>query len=579
MRHLLHISITLALAFALCVWSEPVSARSRKPAAKAKTTAQAKAAANAKNAAIEASNDNLLIDAVQAYLDRKYQVAFIKLCSLIEKDQTNDAAYYYRAQCYIRANAIGDAALDLKKAISLDPSNFWYKELLARLYAASRQDDLAVASYEGLLEEYPKKTDIYYTLANLYIDQGNLEKALETIDNIETQFGKSDGTVITKYNILRHQNKGEEAIKELQEYNSEYSSPQVLSMLGDYELNAYNDSTALEYYDQALSLDKSYTPAFIGKIEAYRLSRKYDEYFKSLKVLMADKDASSAGKADYLKALTSEPKFTRPFLPQLDSVMDVAVATHPDDSLMLYTAGVYYLQTGRGERSVDIFKHRKDIYPDNVAATAQYIQILLYQEQPDYAKVIAECDSALVKFPKELDFYSLANNAHYSTENWQAIIDNCGKILKAAPTDSAAVLYAWTMTGDMYHLLNETVKSYKAYENALAVNPDYAPVLNNYAYYLSVEGKKLKQAYAMSKKTVEAEPDNATYLDTFGWILYLQGKAMEAKPFFKHAMLYGGKESATILNHYATVLEALGEDDLARVYRQQAKNKAKEGKD
>ena len=74
----------------------------------------------------------------------------------------------------------------------------------------------------------------------------------------------------------------------------------------------------------------------------------------------------------------------------------------------------------------------------------------------------------------------------------------------------------------------------------------------------------------MSKKTVEAEPDNATYLDTFAWILHLMGKDLEAKPFFKHAMLYGGKDSAVILRHYATVLEALGENDAAKVYRNQA---------
>ena len=77
----------------------------------------------------------------------------------------------------------------------------------------------------------------------------------------------------------------------------------------------------------------------------------------------------------------------------------------------------------------------------------------------------------------------------------------------------------------------------------------------------------------MSKKTVEAEPDNATYLDTFAWILHLQGKDLEAKSFFKHAMLYGGKDSAVMLEHFAEVLEALGEDDLARVYRTQAKAK------
>jgi len=95
-------------------------------------------------------------------------------------------------------------------------------------------------------------------------------------------------------------------------------------------------------------------------------------------------------------------------------------------------------------------------------------------------------------------------------------------------------------------------------------------VLNNYAWYLCTEGKKLGKAYRMSKITVEKEPDNPTYLDTFGWILHLMGRDLEAKPFFKHAMLYGGKESATILRHYGTVLEKLGETDLAKVYYDQA---------
>lgn len=120
--------------------------------------------------------------------------------------------------------------------------------------------------------------------------------------------------------------------------------------------------------------------------------------------------------------------------------------------------------------------------------------------------------------------------------------------------------------GDAYHEMGDAPKAYKAYDKALKINPDYVYVLNNYAYYLSVEGKKLKKAYTMSKKTIEAEPDNATYLDTFGWILYLQGKALEAKPFFKHAMLYGGKDSAVIMDHYAEVLYALKEYDLAFVY-------------
>lgn len=88
-----------------------------------------------------------------------------------------------------------------------------------------------------------------------------------------------------------------------------------------------------------------------------------------------------------------------------------------------------------------------------------------------------------------------------------------------------------------------------------------------------MEGKKLKKAYAMSKKTIEAEPNNSTYLDTFGWILYLQGKPDQAKTYFKQAMLYGAKESPVCLDHYAEVLYALKEYDMAFVYWNLAKQK------
>ena len=77
----------------------------------------------------------------------------------------------------------------------------------------------------------------------------------------------------------------------------------------------------------------------------------------------------------------------------------------------------------------------------------------------------------------------------------------------------------------------------------------------------------------MSRKTIEAEPDNATYLDTFGWILYLMGKPEEALSHFKRAMIYGGKDSPVILDHYAEVLYALGEYDMAFVYWNLAKQK------
>lgn len=523
--------------------------------------------------------DGRIVNAVQMYEDENFTGAKTMLDAILKTSPDNDAAWYYRGLCNMRLKNAADSERDLKQAVALDSTNYWYRYMLAGLYGMTGRSVLTIDMYESLLRDFPKKSELYYGLANLYINQGQADKALKIIGDIETQFGKSDATVMTRFNILSRQERHEEAYNALEEYNKEYSSPQVLSMLGDYEMGMYNDSSALAYYDEALSLDKSYAPALLGKAETYRIARDYVSYFKTLDILMADRDATPAGKAEYLQAVfrQSDPRFMKSFSSQLDSTVNIAVNAHPADSSILQTAGLYYLVTDRKEAAADAFKKVMTEFPDNVGATASYIQTLLYIN--DWDKVVSACDSAMVRFPQEAGFLEFANAAEFNRKNYSAVIENCVKMLRIAPTDSATFVTAWSTIGDMYHLLGDQSKAFKSYETALKVAPDNAPVLNNYAYYLSVEGKKLKKAYAMSKKTVEAEPDNATYLDTFGWILYLQGKALEAKPFFKHAMLYGGKDSATILDHYATVLEALGEKDLAKVYRQQAKNKASEGKE
>lgn len=525
------------------------------------------------------NGDGLLIDAVQKYEDGQYQEAIALLDRIIKNSPDNDAAWYYKGLCGIKLKNASVAEDGLKKAVSLDSVNYWYRYMLAGLYGMTGRNDLTISMYESLLKDFPKRGELYYNLANLYINQNQMDQALKTIDDIETQFGKSDATVMTKFDILRHQKRDEEAFRALEEYNSEYSSPQVLTLLGDYQMSMYNDSTALTYYEEALSIDKDYAPALLGTAEAYRLTRKYPQYFEVMYGLMRDRNVRASAKSDYLQAVVrqADPRFVRSFGPQFDSTMNIALEVHPSDTAVLQTAGLYYFATGRAQKAESIYKNMMLQNPKSASAAAGYIQMLLTAQ--DWKQAVEVSDSVSAKFPAIPDFIEYSNIGKYNLKDYNGIISNCEKMLKVAPGDSAVALSAWSTIGDMHHQLGEQEKAYKAYDNALKVNPDYAPVLNNYAYFLSVQGKKLKKAYQMSKKTVEAEPDNATYLDTFGWILYLQGKALEAKPFFKHAMLYGGKESATMLEHYATVLDALGEKDLAKVYRQQAKTKAAEGKE
>lgn len=521
--------------------------------------------------------ENLIISAVAKYNDRDFDGARAVLASVLSEDESNDAAWYYMAMVALETKNAAEAEEFLKKAAGLDPTNYWYRFKLARLYAVTGRQELTVDMYETLLEDFPKKSELYFDLVELYTAQGEYEKSLETMKEVETVFGITEAIAMYRFNLLRRMGRHEEAYESLEAYNREYSSPAVLTTLADYQMSMYNDSTALAYYNEALDTAPDYSPALLGKAETLRMTRKYDEYFSALDRFVTSSDSPAGTKGEYLMAVVqrTDPKFIRSFMPQLDSVMNKALDVHPKDSTILQLAGVYYYSTDRKGKAKEHFKANADIYPESFSASANYVEFLMFAE--DWQALSEAGRTAYERFPQETTFLEMASVGDYNLKEYDKVLDICHKVLDVAPSDSSKTLRAWSTIGDIYHQLGEDKKAYKAYDKALKINPDYVYVLNNYAYYLSLEGKNLKKAYNMSKKTIEAEPDNATYLDTFAWILYLQGKPLEAKPFFKHAMLYGGKESAVILDHYAEVLYVLKEYDMAFVYWNLAKQKNTEG--
>jgi tetratricopeptide (TPR) repeat protein len=525
----------------------------------------------------KAMQENMIMSAVSKFDNGDFDGAIRMLKVVVEQDPESDAACYYLALSYFAKQDADLAEAYLRKAHELDPENFWYRHRLAVLYTATKRPELAIGIYEGLLKDFPKKSDLYFEVVDLYSAREEFEKALKTLDEIETVFGKTESTAVYRFNLLRRMDRADEAFKSLEEYNKDYSSPYVLTALADWQISMYNDSTALRYYDEALDIAPDYAPALLGKAETLRMTRKYGEYFSVLEKFVADPYTPVQGKSDYLTAVIqrTDPKFMRSFMPQMDVIMEKTLQVHPSDSTMMGLAAIWYYSTERMDDAQRWFTTNSETYPESISARASLVEFLMYAQK--WEDLSVEGRKAFEDFPQESAFLEMASVGDFNLERYDDVMDICDRVLQVAPRDSSKTLRAWSTKADIYMKLGDSSKAYKAYDKALKINPDYVYALNNYAYYLSLEGKNLKKAYQMSKRTVEAEPDNATYLDTFGWILFLQGKALEAKPFFKKAMLYGGKESAVIMDHYAEVLYALKEYDLAFVYWNMAKNKNTDG--
>ena len=139
--------------------------------------------------------------------------------------------------------------------------------------------------------------------------------------------------------------------------------------------------------------------------------------------------------------------------------------------------------------------------------------------------------------------------------------------------DNALLAEFYTYLGNSYYAKKSYKDAYIAYDKVLDIDPKNALVLNNYAYYLSLQGEELDKAEKMAKKAVDISPDTSSYLDTYGWVFYKEAKYTDAETWIKKALDKGGSSNAAILEHYGDVQYRLGNADTALDYWKKAKEK------
>lgn len=517
------------------------------------------------------------LEALKYYYNKETEKASVAFKKLTTSEPDNDAVYFYAG---LLSKNNDETEKYFKKALELDPQNFWYKYNLALFYANSERIELTAKLFDELIAEYPQKSSLYFDAINIYINQNDTEKALSTLEKIEERTGKSEIIAFTKIELLLKSNKQKEAYEFLENYYHDCRTPKIACALGDYYSGLYDDTTALKFYNEATELDPAFVQAYFSKAHIYRALRQYDLYFENIAPFMSDPNVEPSAKTEYMNMVMETPQFVQAFAPQIDTMVLNMCAASPKDSLINSFAGIYYYRTGRVGEAMEILQANMERYPNSFDAAFTYILMLYYAE--DWNAVVENVNKVLTRFSPTVDLMQLRGISFWRLKEVDNAISDYKKMYETAPQDSAAALSAFTALGDLYHMKDDNKQAIKYFEKALKINPYYSPVLNNYAYYISedleksgaklpIKSKLIKKAISMSKITIEKEPDNPTYLDTYAWLLHLSGLDLEAKAFFKHAMIYGGKESSTVLTHYATVLEALNENDLAAIYREQAK--------
>ena len=135
--------------------------------------------------------------------------------------------------------------------------------------------------------------------------------------------------------------------------------------------------------------------------------------------------------------------------------------------------------------------------------------------------------------------------------------------------------------GDTYHEVGKLERCYACYDSALVLVPDNPQVLNNYAYFLSLESSNLEKAQVMAHRVCELHPNSPTYLDTYAWVLYQSGQYTQAKIYIDQtlAAVTEEDESSTYYKHAGDIYWKIGDRKNARKFWKRAEELERAGKE
>lgn len=469
------------------------------------------------------------------------------------------------------ARAEGDSLL--RRATELAPDNLYYKETLATYLANSAQYREAIRLYEEIADA----NLTYETLANLawlYKTSGDYAGAIRTLERLERLDGRSEALSMEKFQTYLAMKDDEHAYQALEELCAEYPLDlRYRVLMGDlYDQHGYHER-ALDIYRDVLTAEPDNSYAQLSLLAYYKAARADSLYLDLLNRVVLNPRTQSGARLEAMRAYAVDNIKARADSTPVLNLFRQALAEPQENRDMAELQAYYMIERKMPADSVMRVMYRiLEIEPDYTKARLQILQYMLLRG--DMNRVAQICREGELYDPSEITFYYYEGEAHYrSGNNAEAIrVLQRGAERVDENTDPQLASDVLALLGDVLHDSHLTEEAYLAYDRSLEYNPLNLFCLNNYAYFLSVEGRNLEKAEPMSRRTVEVEPQNATYLDTYAWILFKLGRYREAQIYMEEALRYTPEteENASIFDHAGDIFYHAGDKKLAPEYWKKA---------
>ena len=508
-----------------------------------------------------------------------YTKALVYFQRAQELNPQNATIHYKMAEILAKGNKEEDlrrAMTAIETALKLERKNKYFYLLAANIYGSLLLFEKAEDTMETMLREVRGTEEYLYELAAFYLYDNKPDKALDVYNRAESVLGINEVSSLQKQKIYFDQGKVEEAIAEGEKLMEAFPDEErfVVGFAETLSQNKMSDR-AIQYIEKYLENHPEAGSAKLLLAGLYRENGQEAKARELLLVLFEDSSVEVGSKVlvvgtynALLSQMSRSQQIDATLVPFIKQLIGKLKTHHPENPNVYIISGDLYatLKETKNAQSEYLQAIRKGSSSFDAWQNLLYLEAELNQ----FDSLIVHTDQALELFPNQSLLHYFNGYAHLRKNHYREAAASLETAKKMANSNAELVADINGLLGDAYNGSRDYVKSDKAYDEALAINPNNDLILNNYSYYLALRNENLEKAEKMAAQLVRDHPDNAAYLDTYAWVLFMREKYREARRAMEKAIATGDT-SATHFEHYGDILFKLGETEEAVVQWRKAK--------
>lgn len=506
----------------------------------------------------------------------KFDAAFDAFNHCMAIDSTASPVLYELSSFYVQMNRPEKAVEMLQRAVANSTDNFTYRMALATISRNLGMYGEAAEEYEKLVKAFPGKPELNYYLAEALTQEGETGKAIDAYNALESSIGMNEALSMQKYKLYNQLEQSDAAFNEIEKLAIKYPmEARYQIILGDLHLEKNDTIKARAYYQKAHEIDPGNPYNIVSMANYYEATGNKDAAETQIRNALINEKLDVDTKVAILSRYILKLQQTKKGTDSANALFQTLLEQHPEDTDLKQMYGSLLIAQGKTDEARFQFQLITEMEPENAAAWQQLLNMSLKAE--DIPEVIRICTKCQELFPDAPEYYFYLGIAYYQQEKYQEALNTYYAGINIIPTDNPRLKSDfYGQIGDIYYQMKQMDQTYKAYDEALKYNDNNIVVLNNYAYFLSLDKKDLKKAERMSAQCIKLEPDNATYLDTYAWIFFVQGNYTLAKIYIESALEKDTTKSSELVDHYGDILYMIGDKDKAIEQWKKAREMGKE---